>query len=73
MCYRLWVIHCTVRHWWTERLPFWIAWHLPRRVAYLAFFRVYGAWGQAGPDLVPVCDAWEGRKPSARVDEFDTH
>ncbi len=61
--YRWWVI----RTWWhrlPDRLAWKCAWWLPRRVALLAFVRVYSAWGELGPDYDPVCRSWEREQTS---------
>lgn len=47
--------------WLRERLPWWIAFHLPRKVALFAFVRVYGVIGECGPDYARVYAAWERR------------
>jgi hypothetical protein len=60
-----------VPHWWRiaawlrqrpERLAWWVAWQLPRRVALFAFVRVYAVLGECGPDYARVYDAWERRR-----------
>ena len=45
---RLW---CRTR---PEKIAWWLAWKLPRRVALYAFVRVYGVLGECGPDYEPV-------------------
>lgn len=42
------------RTWWNEKLPQWIANHLPKSVVYFAVIR---CWGKAG------CTEFEGRPP----------
>lgn len=44
-----------------ETLPWKLAMLLPRKVAYLAFFRVYGVLGYIGRDFEAVCREWERR------------
>ena len=40
-----------------------IAWLLPRRIAYLAFIRVYASSGEGpGPEFKTALDAWEAGK-----------
>ena len=51
-----------VRAWWhglPDRIAWHVAWLLPRQVALYAFVRVYGAWGELGPDYDHVYKAWE--------------
>jgi hypothetical protein len=53
-----------------ERLVMWVAWHLPRHLAYWAFVRVAaaattGEWSGSVPDQVSVMEAmrrWDGRR-----------
>lgn len=61
LAFRCWVLRCTVWYWWTERLPWFIALRLPRKVALLAFVRVYGVLGECGPDYDRVYTEWERR------------
>ena len=54
-----------IRLWFRERpekIAWWVACHLPRKVAYLAFIRVYAAgWSETpGCEFQRVCDRWEG-------------
>lgn len=63
--YRWWLL----KHWWArlpDRLARWVAWHLPAQVALHAFVRVYGSWGECGPDYEPVSRAWEARERRGR-------
>ena len=59
MRFALRVAAARVRWWFSETLPWWIAWRLPRKVALLAFVRVYGVLGECGPDYKAAYDAWE--------------
>jgi hypothetical protein len=48
--------------WWRglpDRIAWWLAWRLPRRVA--LFVRVYAALGECGPDYARVYEAWESQ------------
>ena len=55
-CCRLWFRELP------EKFAWWFAYKLPRKVAYLAFIRVYAASGDApGPEFARACDKWEGR------------
>ena len=49
-----------MRAWWHERLPFWVARHLPRKVAYFAFIRVHAA-SEVHWDFATVARVWETR------------
>ena len=58
-----------LRVWWRglpDRVTWWLAWKLPRKVALYAFVRVYGAWGECGPDYDHVYRAWESASSKAR-------
>lgn len=58
---QLWMFSYNVRHRWPERLAWWLAWRLPRKVALLAFVRVAAASGK-GPDELTfdgMCKHWE--------------
>lgn len=46
---QLWMFSYNIRHDWPQRLAWWIAFHLPRKIALLAFVRVAAASGE-GPD-----------------------
>jgi hypothetical protein len=54
-----------------EKITFWLAFHMPRRLAYWAFIRVCAATGEA-PYLITfesAAKAWEagaGKKPKGR-------
>ena len=55
----------SLRLWFRERpeiVAWWIAQHLPRRIAYLAFIRVWTAGhdGAPGIDIARICKNWEG-------------
>jgi hypothetical protein len=42
-----------------DRLVRWVAWHLPRSIAYHCFVRVYAKGLQApGPDYDWICKMW---------------
>lgn len=57
-----------VTFWWPARvrwfvresLPWALAYLLPRKVALLAFVRVYSVLGECGEDFKPVYDLWAG-------------
>lgn len=54
-----------LRHWFTNTLPWDIAWALPRKVALMAFVRVYVAASDGnGPhdEYVRVYKSWEAGK-----------
>ena len=61
--WRLWTRGWGIRAWWYwvchEGLPMFIAWHIPRYIAYWTFIRVYSVIGEVGPDYDRVCKAWE--------------
>ena len=43
-----------------EKLWLWFVWHLPRKLAYWCFIRVYSCTMEApGPEYEKVCKAWE--------------
>ena len=43
-----------------EKLAWWVACRIPRKVEYLAFIRVYAAGVDApGPEFQQVCNHWE--------------
>jgi hypothetical protein len=57
----------TLRYWrlylayvYRERLPFWIAMHLPARIAYFAFIRVHAA-SEVHWSFREVAETWEQR------------
>jgi len=54
-----WMRRVQIRYWWHERLPWWVAMRLPRKVALFAFIRVYAATGDCLPDYDPRCRLWE--------------
>ena len=64
--YRWWLVRhaypARLRWYWHETLPRKIACWLPRKVALLAFIRVYAVTGECGPEFSVICDAWE-RQP----------
>lgn len=43
-------------------MPWFIAWHLPRKVALFAFVRVYSVLGDCGPEYDLVCKMWEHKE-----------
>jgi hypothetical protein len=45
---------------WRERLPMWVARHLPPRICYFAFIRVHAA-SEADWTFVDVARTWEAR------------
>jgi len=61
--WRLWTRGWGPRDWWywvrREGFPMWVAWCIPRSIAYWVFIRVYAAAGDAGADYDRVCKAWE--------------
>lgn len=61
--YRWWILTWLwphqARYWFRERLPFRLAWWLPRKVAYFAFIRVYAVLGECGDEYIAACRAWE--------------
>ena len=42
-----------------DRLAWWLAWHIPRRVALYAFVRVYAVLGTCGNDYSDAYQRWE--------------
>lgn len=60
-----WDVRCVWRHFWREAVPLRIAWLLPKRVALLAFIRVYSVIGRVGPDFDVVCNEWRLKYPDA--------
>lgn len=52
-CVRLWCRE------WPEKVAWWLAWRLPRKVALLAFVRVYAVLGECGPDYERAHKRWE--------------
>ena len=51
-----------VRLWWRglpDKVTWWAAWHLPRRVALMAFVRVYAVLGECGADYEQAYRRWE--------------
>lgn len=58
-----------MRYWWwrtrlwvrglPDRFAWQVAWWLPKKVALYAFVRVYGKWGECGPEYDAVYKAWE--------------
>lgn len=66
--YRWWILK-----YWAKRQPdrcaWWVANHLPRRIALLTFVRVYSAWGECGPDYEHVYKAWEALSPGTPTKE----
>jgi hypothetical protein len=61
--YRWWLVRhyapARLRWHWHETLPWMIAMRLPRKIALLAFVRVYAATGECGPEYARICHAWE--------------
>jgi len=60
---RLWLVRYYIRHWVLSRpdkLAWWLAWKLPRRVALFAFVRVCGATGNSPSQITyaSAYDAW---------------
>lgn len=44
-----------------DRIALWVAWHLPKRVALMAFIYVYSIQGESGPEFDRICNAFEAR------------
>lgn len=42
-----------------EKIAWWITWRLPRRIALLAFVRVYAVLGTCGDDYAQAYRRWE--------------
>ena len=64
--WRIWTRGWGPRDWWAyvrrEGFAFWLACHLPRKVAYWAFIRVVASTGDGpGPDFDRIAKHWEAR------------
>jgi hypothetical protein len=46
--------------------PWWLAMRLPRRVALMAFIRVYGVIGRCDDNFGEICDEWERRSAGGK-------
>ncbi len=57
--FRLRVWAAVAAYWYHERLPWLVAWALPRKVALLAFVRVYAVLGECGDDYEQAYRRWE--------------
>ena len=62
--WRIWTKGFGPRDWWywfkNEGFPWWVAFHIPHRIALFTFIRVYAKDGQApGPEYTRVYNAWE--------------
>jgi hypothetical protein len=60
-----WPLRSRLRYFCTETLPWWVAFHLPRKVALFAFIRVYGVLGICGPEFEAAYAEWERRGTKA--------
>jgi len=60
--YYRWLIPVLIRQMVQEKIPWWIARHLPRKVALLTFVRVYACTGDApGPEYGLIYHTWEAQ------------
>lgn len=62
--WRIWTKGWGVRAWWrwftTQGFPVWLAWRLPRWLAYWAYIRVYAAGNDgASEEYARTAKAWE--------------
>lgn len=64
--WRLWTRGWYLSGWWEwvkQSMPMWIAFRLPKNVAYWAFVRVYANSGIApGPEYKQVFEAWRTKE-----------
>lgn len=56
--YRWWTLKVWLREL-PDRVTWWLAWKLPRRLALLAFVRVYAVLGSCGEDYEQAYRRWE--------------
>lgn len=51
-----------IKYWWIEKLPWFVAMHLPRKVALFAFVRVYSVLDSFSNDYNNAYNLWEKGK-----------
>lgn len=59
--FRVWLLQYATRRFFSQTLPFWLAYRVPRKLALLVFVRVYAVLGELGPDYERVYKAWEAK------------
>lgn len=62
--WRMWTYGWGVKSWWSwfreDGFPIWVAWRLPKRIAFWTFIRIYSKDGQApGIEYDRVCREWD--------------